>query len=235
MFPTPAFKAKHRRYIRNKAQTCYSNWPSSHQAVNDLSLGLKVSLIEADFMVMGICFSIWPLGNGCSIWQKRKWCDRAFSPSAFKNSNGETAASAYGNVQMLRHPLVLQLLNPIQNYNSGWWFSSFRLHVIWPLIAMNVAEPVKCLDIPVRLCRNKCSKNAQMRPRCRILPNQAQTNKDQNMLFGNSTLQRYMDRYFIARMISPAALSLCLCLMLMRWELHMIDLTICTHCTAPLV
>ncbi len=124
----------------------------------------KFRSLRQTCMVMGICFSIWPLGNGCSIWQKRKWCDRAFSPSAFKNSNGETAASAYGNAQMLRHPLVLQLLNPIQNYNSGWWFSSFRLHVIWPLIAMNVAEPVKCLDIPVHLCRNKFSKNAQMRP-----------------------------------------------------------------------
>lgn len=38
---------------------------------------------------------------------------------------------------------------------------------------MNVAEPVKRPDIPVRLRGNKCSENGQMRHPRRILPNRA--------------------------------------------------------------
>lgn len=99
---------------------------------------------------MGICFRIWPLGNGSHIWRKRKWCDRAFSPSAFKNSNSKTAASIYGNVQTLMHQVMVQF-PPIQNHSNDWWSTLFSLHAIWPLIAMDVVQAVKHFDMTAHL------------------------------------------------------------------------------------
>lgn len=103
---------------------------------------------------MGICFRIWPLGNGSRIWRKRKWCDRAFSPSAFKNSNSKTAASIYGNGQMLMHPVMLQFPS-IHNHSINWWSTLFSLHAIWPLIAMNVVQAVKYFDMTAHLSHKK--------------------------------------------------------------------------------
>lgn len=154
---------------------------------------------------MGICFRIWPLGNGSRIWRKRKWCDRAFSPSAFKNSNSKTAASIYGNGQMLMHQVMLQF-PPIHNHSINWWSTLFSLHAIWPLIAMNVVQAVKYFDMTAHLYPKKKKKNEANAGQKR---HNLQTIPDRHKQTINAKENKMREVSFLTR--NPSVLSECTC------------------------
>lgn len=159
---------------------------------------------------MGICFRIWPLGNGSRIWWKRKWCDRAFSPSAFKNSNSKTAASIYGNGQMLMHPVMLQF-PPIQNHSNDWWSTLFSLRAIWPLIAMNVVQAVKYFDMTAYLSKKMKQKLVKWSIISKPYPTRCKQTRNTK---GNKMPRNWVFFFFYKKSLHPVRMQL---LMLMHY------------------